>query len=1145
MDYVVIENGGNGSWNANLYCVSTNQPIINNSTFTMADGYGIRLTSSDLNITSSDLTRNSESGIYIQNSHPSLNNVNFTGNGFAGVEFADLTSNPSWNTCNATNNDHGIHYPTPNYSFSGIPGLSSIGNIFSTISMPGGEITEDQTWPFIEGGYAILGDIVIKKQNDKARLTIAPGNILLFDTAVQFQVGQYIFYNQNYGGELHAIGKPDSSITFTSMNNEIGGWDGIYFHYNSDNFGSESYLTHCYIMNGDEFNVKSDGSVEPRIDHCDIRNSDGYDIYAVNPNDVQHVTNTISTVFVGEGVQNINKTWYNFGSGNYVVVGDITVAKHNDTCRLTIQPGITVEIDTSYGFQIGQYVYYNQDHGGELWAIGNADSMITFTSRNGEIGGWDGIYFHYNSDNFGSESYLTHCYIMNGDEFNVKSDGSAEPRIDHCDIRNSDGYDIYAVNPNDVQHVTNTMSTVYIGDGVQSIDKTWFKFGGKYNVIGDIIIGGIQNNFNTLTIQPGNIIEFDTAVSLQIGNYIYFNQHYGGRIIAEGNADNLIKFYSESCLNKRWDGIYFHSNADNYGGTSSFKHCIISGASTNNMYCDGTDSINFEQVSFIQSGQNGINLQNSSPYLKLCQFVNNDSVGILLTGTSTPVIGDTIGSGCDIYGNGDFGLYNSTINTILARNNFWNTTSVQDISDRIYDINDNAANGEVLYVSPSITSDLNMHPPEMFDLISLPDFEVTSDQSPAFEWNEPNDPDADDFTYYFYYTDDSTWASNILVSNELTNPEYIIPEILTGGKWYWWKIKASDGNLSICSEVWRFAVSLPPTIPVVSSPVNGAHLRETDYLEWMVSSDPDEGDTVSFYHLQIDDNDDFSSPEIDLSNIEANYGSSSISILISDLPNYSQLENKNYFWRVNAVDGFGIESAFSNSTNYFLYLLDVNIKVFLEGPFNGTDMDNTLNNSDLIPLSQPYNVAPWNYTGSENVGSIANPEIIDWLLIELRNTTGSATTATSDKVIYQEAFFVLNDGTIMNTTGNIDLEIPVSFDDNVYMVVHHRNHLKIMTANPLSQSSGLYNIDLSNDENNVIGQANGYKLIGLGVWGMASGDADANGTIELSDINVEWSSDAGNSGFHHTDFSMDGQVNNHDKNEKLINNLGKYSQVPD
>ena len=54
-----------------------------------------------------------------------------------------------------------------------------------------------------------------------------------------------------------------------------------------------------------------------------------------------------------------------------------------------------------------------------------------------------------------------------------------------------------------------------------------------------------------------------------------------------------------------------------------------------------------------------------------------------------------------------------------------------------------------------------------------------------------------------------------------------------------------------------------------------------------------------------------------------------------------------------------------------------------------------LNLLNYIPTTQPYNIAPWNYTGTESVTTIPNSNVIDWVLVELRETTGGPETATS------------------------------------------------------------------------------------------------------------------------------------------------------
>ena len=65
---------------------------------------------------------------------------------------------------------------------------------------------------------------------------------------------------------------------------------------------------------------------------------------------------------------------------------------------------------------------------------------------------------------------------------------------------------------------------------------------------------------------------------------------------------------------------------------------------------------------------------------------------------------------------------------------------------------------------------------------------------------------------------------------------------------------------------------------------------------------------------------------------------------------------------------------------HYTSISDINVSLFafLEGPFNGSSMTTYLNLFGLIPLSQPYNSAPWNYTGTENVESIPT-DVGDWV----------------------------------------------------------------------------------------------------------------------------------------------------------------------
>ena len=88
---------------------------------------------------------------------------------------------------------------------------------------------------------------------------------------------------------------------------------------------------------------------------------------------------------------------------------------------------------------------------------------------------------------------------------------------------------------------------------------------------------------------------------------------------------------------------------------------------------------------------------------------------------------------------------------------------------------------------------------------------------------------------------------------------------------------------------------------------------------------------------------------------------------------------------------------------------NLNIKVFLEGPF-GTSMMTTDLNS--IPLSQPFNTSPWNYEGLEVLGEVPL-KMVDWVLVELRDAP-NASSATSGTVIARKAALLTNNGHVRN-----------------------------------------------------------------------------------------------------------------------------------
>lgn len=123
------------------------------------------------------------------------------------------------------------------------------------------------------------------------------------------------------------------------------------------------------------------------------------------------------------------------------------------------------------------------------------------------------------------------------------------------------------------------------------------------------------------------------------------------------------------------------------------------------------------------------------------------------------------------------------------------------------------------------------------------------------------------------------------------------------------------------------------------------------------------------------------------------------------------------------------------------------IKIFLEGPYSSSSMNNSLGSS--VPLTQPYSASPWSYTGSEttDLSFITTNNIVDWVYIELR-TGSSAGNATT--VVARRAALVKDNGVIVDTNGSIEIDFGSVNSGNYYIAVFHRNHLPIISSLPVT-----------------------------------------------------------------------------------------------
>jgi len=224
------------------------------------------------------------------------------------------------------------------------------------------------------------------------------------------------------------------------------------------------------------------------------------------------------------------------------------------------------------------------------------------------------------------------------------------------------------------------------------------------------------------------------------------------------------------------------------------------------------------------------------------------------------------------------------------------------------------------------------------------------------------------------------------------------------------------------------------------------------------------------------------------------------------------------------------------------------LKVYLEGNWNGVEMTTTLNQQGLLPgqtplssfgvptpAGQSYNLAPWNYTGSETVSNY-DGDVVDWVLVSLRENVAEANTT-----VYKTA-------ALLHKTGTLTLQssCPVLNSTKSYFVfIEHRTHIGAASHLPIGIQSNKITYDFTQQDSYVPSNApaSGQQKVG-NVYCLFGGDCNK---ASFSEINANdaslWRIDNGKfARYQLTDYNLDGEVN---ANDDIIwrRNNGKYSGV--
>jgi hypothetical protein len=209
--------------------------------------------------------------------------------------------------------------------------------------------------------------------------------------------------------------------------------------------------------------------------------------------------------------------------------------------------------------------------------------------------------------------------------------------------------------------------------------------------------------------------------------------------------------------------------------------------------------------------------------------------------------------------------------------------------------------------------------------------------------------------------------------------------------------------------------------------------------------------------------------------------------------------------------------------DHFITQSVVRSKIFLEGFYDSGlgAMRTALKDQNMLPLTQPYNSAPYLYNGTEALTTVPE-DVVDWVLIELRDG------ADINTIRGRRAGLLRKDGQVIGLNGGLGVAFENLLPEAFYIAIYHRSHIAIVSsvAADLLDVSNVY--DFTADGNAALG-TNQLKNIG-GVYALYAGDYNGSGIADVQDYDAWKAQSSQIGGYGSTDADGNGVVNNQDHN---------------
>lgn len=252
-------------------------------------------------------------------------------------------------------------------------------------------------------------------------------------------------------------------------------------------------------------------------------------------------------------------------------------------------------------------------------------------------------------------------------------------------------------------------------------------------------------------------------------------------------------------------------------------------------------------------------------------------------------------------------------------------------------------------------------------------------------------------------------------------------------------------------------------------------------------------------------------------------------------------------WRTGRTMSVRANGDFAVGLSSITPEIALDVQVLLEGGLlrRGSgivpSMRTDLRAADLVPTTPPQGY-PFDLDSglrSEVQGPLPD-SVVDWIVVELRSDLAGGRR-------YFRSGLLTRHGQIVEPIGFQPLLFRQVRTDGYYVVLHHRNHLRVMTERrtTVRPGNGRLLVDFTTGDD-IFGGASSLVAAatrsGRVVWAVPVGDVDHTLSVDRDDWG-QWPLPIVDEGYLQLDASMDGVVSTTDLN-LIWNNRGRTSAVP-